>query len=58
MRKRLGLFLYATIWVYTAAFCGWQLNDSENLLIIMCCLVMLLGETLMVYGILRERENQ
>lgn len=44
--------------VYTSAFCGWQLNASDNLLIIMCCLIMLAGQTVMTYGTLQERENQ
>lgn len=57
MRKRLGLFLYAAIGVYTAALCGWQLNASDNLLIIISCLIVLAGQTVMAYGILQEREN-
>ena len=56
--RKLALFIFAATWVYTAALCGWQLNDSDDLFIIIPCLVMLLGETLMAYGILRERENQ
>ncbi|WP_186302201.1 hypothetical protein [Corynebacterium singulare] len=58
MRKRLGLFLYAATGVYTAALCGWQLNASDNLLIIISCLIVLAGQTVMAYGTIQERENQ
>lgn len=58
MRKRLAPYLYATLWVYTAALCGWRLNGNNDLFSILCNLVILAGVTLVAYGTLQERENQ
>lgn len=58
MRKRLALYLYATIWVYTAALCGWRLNGNDDIFSILCNLVILVGLMLVAYGTIQERENQ
>ncbi|MHB2252903.1 hypothetical protein [Corynebacterium aurimucosum] len=58
MRKRLAPYLYATIWVYTAALSGWSLNGNDDPFSILCNLVILLGVMLVAYGTIQERENQ
>lgn len=43
--------------VYTAALCGWQLNGNDDPISILLHLIMLAGVSLMVDGILKERED-
>lgn len=58
MKKRLGLFLYAAIGVYTSALSGWSLKGNDDPFSILCNLVILLGVMLVAYGTIQERENQ
>jgi hypothetical protein len=58
LRQRLETVIYDFTVVYTAALCGWQLNGNDDPISVLLHLIMLAGVTLMVDGILKERENK
>lgn len=58
MRKRLETAIYEFTVVYTSALCGWQLNGNDDPISILLHIIMLAGVTLMVDGLLKEREGQ
>lgn len=50
--------LYALLVVYTAALCGWDLNNDHDPISILLHLTMLAGVTFLTYAIAKEREDQ